>query len=688
MFLLSFHNELQIFGLSILRRKKLNFLNRNRIMLIDQQGVHFELNKKSFTARIIASKEAKGNVFIPFSVIDDFKEYIITNISEGAFKYSKIESLTIAEDSVISSIPGHVFENSTIKDLHLPASIEKLEEFWCFSTPNLINVTISSDNQKFLIQEQKILLGKTVENYDTFYFANRDIQTVFISSTIKRINSCCFQNCSKLKSIQFSNDSKLEMIGKYSFANSSFEYLKIPKSVSHIDDHAFFICKNIQLIIFDSDSNLSFMGQSAFESSSISTVTIPNKVKSIEENTFSYCKKLKKIEFLEESELKTIKSEAFSDSRIEVLNLPSQVEKLEENWCSGASKLKVIKISRNKHLAIINNNKLLIGKSNIENDQFDILYFACRDVVVAQIPSAIKRIGSCCFQNCKSLKNVQFPDDSKLEVIETSAFSCSSLESIKIPKHVSVISDYAFFLCQKIQSFIFESDSELNSIGKSAFESSSFTSLSVPKSVSIIGESAFYSCKNLQAIQFDSDSELSFIGKSAFELTSIINISIPNKVKSIEENTFSNCQNLKKIEFLEGSELTTIEPEAFSDISKLQTIKINNQYFSTIGNKILIGKSTLSSENYDVLYFACRDIEDAVIPSTIKRINSRCFQNCQKLKNVQFSDDSELEIIDQYAFASSSLESIIIPKHISVIDDHAFLSCKNIKFIEFGRILN
>lgn len=352
-------------------------------MLIDDQGVHYELDKKSFTANITNSREAEGDIIIPLSVFHECNEYIITNISEGAFKYSKIKSLTISENSSITSLPNFLFEQSTIQKLHLSSRIKKLGKFWCYFTPELTNITISSNNKHFQVHNRNILLGREAEkneNFDIIYYANRDIERIVIPSTIKRINSCCFQNCKKLKYIDFQPNSELEIIDKYAFSNSSIETIQIPKNVSIIEEYAFYSCTNIQNITIERNSTLQFLGKSSFSSSSIKNIQLPKKIATLEENTFSYCSQLTKIEFLDNSELRTIKSEAFYESNIDELYLPRNVQQLEDQWCSGTSKLKAIKISpNNKYLKMID-DKILVGKSNLESDNFDILYFAIRSI--------------------------------------------------------------------------------------------------------------------------------------------------------------------------------------------------------------------------------------------------------------------------------------------------------------------
>lgn len=71
----------------------------------------------------------------------------------------------------------------------------------------------------------------------------------------------------------------------------------------------------------------------------------------------------------------------------------------------------------------------------------------------------------------------------------------------------------------------------------------------------------------------------------------------------------------------------------------------NNQRFKLLDNKCIIAKSTPESENYDILVFACRDIE-----SFIKHIAPSAFYYCRKIKQILIPNDSELQTIGDYAF--------------------------------------
>lgn len=96
---------------------------------------------------------------------------------------------------------------------------------------------------------------------------------------------------------------------------------------------------------------------------------------------------------------------------------------------------------------------------------------------------------------------------------------------------------------------------------------------------------------------------------------------------------------------------------------------------------MVVGKSNLNNEAYDVLLFACHDITEAVIPSYIKCIGKKCFADCKKLKTIKFESNSELTRIDYEAFANSSNEIITLPNHVKTIGEKAFFMCTQLKKI-------
>ena len=79
---------------------------------------------------------------------------------------------------------------------------------------------------------------------------------------------------------------------------------------------------------------------------------------------------------------------------------------------------------------------------------------------------------------------------------------------------------------------------------------------------------------------------------------------------------------------------------------KLTNVEISpkNDRFRFLDDKhqIIVSKSDLSNDNYDFICFACRSIQEVIIPSFIKEISSSAFSDCKKLIKIEISEKSEL----------------------------------------------
>ena len=76
--------------------------------------------------------------------------------------------------------------------------------------------------------------------------------------------------------------------------------------------------------------------------------------------------------------------------------------------CNATGNLTKVKISpKNKNLVFCE-DKLLIGKSDIKSDVFDILYFARRDIEEVIIPPFIRIISPYAFNFCQKLTKAEF----------------------------------------------------------------------------------------------------------------------------------------------------------------------------------------------------------------------------------------------------------------------------------------
>lgn len=501
--------------------------DKNQQIEINQNKLIYSLNDDKKTASVIGNS-SNDDVFIPSSIYYKSQEYKVTRVSESSFQNSNIFSIQFAPESEVQTIEN-AFSNSTIEKIFLPSSVSKLEKGWLYGALNLIKVSVMPNNKHFKNYDDNLVIGKSdskSDNFDVLIFARRDIKKIEIPQNIKQI-------------------------GPYSFSYSLLEEIFIAPKITQICEGAFSHCKHLQSVEIPFDSELTVIENSAFDSSLIKKIFIPRHVMKICSYTFALCKNLKHVEFQSDSELKTIENNAFGLSSIESLSIPSSVSNLYDGWCNETEYLNNLIIEQGNQNFKNCDENLIIGKSDVKSDIFDVLVFANRNIKTAIIPPYIKRIASYSFSYsslqqvfisssveqicesafswCYNLQRVEIPFDSKLQSIDEFSFRYSLIQKICIPSNVKRICSYAFNSCYELEKIFIPPDSELQSIDKLAFSSSSITSVFIPHRVTYIDEDAFNFCEYLQIIEIDLDSSLKSICNNFKYCTDAI-IMIPFKL--------------------------------------------------------------------------------------------------------------------------------------------------------------
>lgn len=528
----------------------------------------------------------------PFA--DIFLPSELTILSESAFSdCSKLQKVRFAEESKLTTIEKNCFLNTKIEEFEIPANVKFLKERWIVSNA-LKRLTVSKNNKYFKVLDNGLLIG----NNDSIYYAPTKIVEVDIPNTIKHIQPYVFYFASDLIKVNIGEDSILETIGDNAFYHTAIREIFIPKTVKSIGKEAFCDSYKLATIKFDSNSQLKQLGQDAFNNICCDELFIP-------------------------SDLKDFQS------------------------CSKCLMSKII-ISENNRFFKLLDDKILIGKS--KSDEFDTIYFACRDIEAIIIPSTIKYISDFSLAYCYKLKSIEFSEDSQLIEIGKYSFRDAAIEHISIPNHVKIIDDYAFYRCENLNKIEISENSELKYIGKLAFCATSIEHIFIPKNITTIKESTFSSC-SLTDIEFHEDSQLTSIEKNSFDSSDIEKIEIPKSVTTIGQNCFKECEKLKEIIISKDSKLRSIEGE-FEIDQNIQNIFIpscfdtfssglrfllksslnfeisENNIIKVLNNKVIIKKSDINSDEFDTLYFVPCDIEKVIIPSTIKFIDSYSFYNC------------------------------------------------------------
>ena len=190
------------------------------------------------------------------------------------------------------------------------------------------------------------------------------------------------------------------------------------------------------------------------------------------------------------------------------------------------------------------------------------------DLESVRLPSSLKRIPEGMFLNCKKLKTIEFPDDSRLETIEKHAFAgCTSLEHFHIPASVTEIKEAVWKGCTSLTEISLEEGSDYF----------------------MADQGVLYDCREGAVLQYPAAKrgqryEVLFgsvkVGKAAFSGNPYIEeVKLPVGIDMISEGAFRDCASLRKVEL--AGELSDIRSHAFEQCPNLAGITLYGAtYFS------------------------------------------------------------------------------------------------------------
>ena len=322
-----------------------------------ENGLKLNLNANDHTASVIGLDDKEKIIFVPRFVEYENEKYLITKIKPNAFKWKKINYLKFDENSEIDSF-NEIFDSTRIQKLEFPPKLKYLGGDFAFSVYGLEEIEISPKNENFIYYENKLLLGKSTissVSFDELCYISEDIEEVIVPPQVKVIGSWIFYNRKKLKSVIFTEDSKLEKLYSFCISNPAIERLVMPSNIEYIDNTCFsdlISVKEFELLP-NNNSNLFFVDNKLlvekkemrilFSYRDVVDVTIPSYIKKISAGAFSQCKKLKSLTFEPNSSLEIIKSQAFfTCDSLESIVLPESVVEIDSQAFDYCNKLKSI----------------------------------------------------------------------------------------------------------------------------------------------------------------------------------------------------------------------------------------------------------------------------------------------------------------------------------------------------------
>lgn len=169
------------------------------------------------------------------------------------------------------------------------------------------------------------------------------------------------------------------------FCVSNAEKVKIPNNIEIIETLSFESCRVLQSII-------RIIKKEVFSHSSIESIKLSPSLTQICERSFGTCIKLREFEIPCDSQLQTIEHCSLFSNKIEMINIPPSLIDFQEGWSCGLSKSAKIKVMPNNPRYSLFENKFLIGKSVIDQKNYDTLVYYFGNDEIIEIPDFIERI--------------------------------------------------------------------------------------------------------------------------------------------------------------------------------------------------------------------------------------------------------------------------------------------------------
>ncbi|EAX86750.1 hypothetical protein TVAG_236800 [Trichomonas vaginalis G3] len=540
-----------------------------------------------------------------------FSDNIITTSGEGEIsqwdlkQYDTNTIQQIITTNGITKINALAFlEFRYLVKLHLSKTITYFAGNAIRLCSRFRTLTIDPENTAYILDAYGSLL-----TYDgTFLvYVNRTLNYYEIPSTVKIIGSHSFHQMTRMS------------------------YLKIPHNVSRAEKGPFYTAK-MKTVEFAEDSLCEAITDNMFAYFVFVNIFIPKLVKLIESNAFYSARSLQNITFAKDSALETIVANAFSLTNILTITLPANVN-LSQDAFNFSPNLASVCITND-------NTTLQIGCFN-----------GCPNLQTISIEGATKYI---------------FSDGILINALDkTCFFILSNRKSVHF-KSDMILSYQLVQICPNLTSVTFDDNSYLTSIDGVIYTRDLSTvfaicgglrEVNISETVKIIGKMSFAGCQNLQKVTFNSDIEL--IDDNAFQ-----NCNIPElhfkKVETVMENSFLSC-TATVIDFEEGP--NAISKYSFREINarefvfkNLKSIK-TQAFYSSYVQTITFDESCTVSNLENNAFMICKSLENVTFCSSIRKIDFRCFIECNSLINIVFPSNSSLESIGVDAFKSCNLIS-------------------------------
>jgi hypothetical protein len=567
-------------------------------------------------------------------------------------------------------IQDNAFFNAPfLETVTISSSVKKLSEKAFYNCKNIVQFVVKN-NKSFYAVDGVLFSKKTKEIELLQYPFAKTSNNYVISENVVAFNSIAFRGNTILTKISIGDN--VVSIGPEAFYGcKNLQTVIIGKNVRSIGTNAFADCSSLQKIIIP-DSVLYIAHCAFYKCSALKTLTLGKSIKYIGQYAFCDCISLSNIDF--KGSIKKIGKYAFSNCS-SVNDLTLSFGMIEPYAFSHCSKLKTLDlrggtIGSSAFLGCSSLEYIKIGFLSIQSRAFSaVMPYKIADESVIK-PSALKKV------------TIYYGGFSSGCVNPTAFFKCDNLLEFEVvePTHIVSTEDGILFNSGKTRLIKFPSKSNIKHY-------------SVPDTVKRIDDYAFYNCKNLVTIGIGNN--VNSLGSFSFSgCSNLITAKIGKGIKYIPPNAFSYCRNLKSI-FLPNA-IKTIGNSAFLECYSLTTVSISKNV-KTIADKafsccsslkrIIIEGNKLKTIGVRAFYNCINLKEISPIPNATIRLGKGAFQKCKSLSKIELGDG--IKKIGRSAFSlCSSLTTIYIPASVTSISETAFWKCFKLTYISVSDMNN
>lgn len=318
-------------------------------------------------------------------------------------------------------------------------------------------------------------------------------------------------------------------------------------------------------------------------------------------------------------------------------------------------------------------NKNNINRLNYKfNNDFNLSYYElikyngkAKKVIV---PEGIKILSANSFWNNKYLEEVILPES--LEILGGDSFYyCENLKKINIPKNVFIMGNNPFSACKSLNIIENRSDHFIikdNVLFNKKMDRIIYYPMNkkdnfyrIPDSVKFIGKHSFYGNKYIEKVI------------------------IPKSVIHMENNPFADCDKISLN--IRTDNYHNCEGVIFNKFKTMIVCVLKN---SNIDNYVIPNTVKYIGRNS---FWNCKNIKKLTISNSIVKIGYNPFASCDNIELI--SENPKFIIKDGMLLNSkkdeliccpngAAKETMYLPKNIKKINSRAFSGCFNIKYIE------